>query len=72
MSAPGQDPLAFLTRNPHQLMGGCLVAIVVLVLLAVVLGTIWPVTVAAVPTAILALSYIAETKGADDGADEDS
>ncbi len=43
------------TRNASQVMGGCVVLVVLLGVLSLVLNTMWPMVVASLPAAILVL-----------------
>ncbi|WP_347956105.1 hypothetical protein [Gordonia aichiensis] len=53
-----RDPFAVLTRRPDQTVGVCVVAIAVLLLAALVIGSIVPLYVAAVPLAVLGFTRL--------------
>ncbi|WP_156150416.1 hypothetical protein [Gordonia sihwensis] len=54
------DPLAALTRRTDQTLGMCVVAIVILLLVALVIGSSIPLYVAAVPLALLGFTLLAD------------
>lgn len=56
-----RDPFAILTEHPNRTLGACATLIVVCAVVAAILTSLWPLTVASIPLALAGLTYMANS-----------